>query len=73
MRGLGLIVEPGEYRRITTTRIPALIKQLLQRPDLPKPVTERLERMLEGLTDEDFRNLKPEQILDLIRNEYGTG
>jgi circadian clock protein KaiC len=73
VRGLGLIVEPGEYHRLTTTRIPALIKQLLQRPDLPKPVTERLERMLEGLTDDDFRNLKPEQILDLIRNEYGTG
>jgi len=73
VRGLGLIVEPGEYRRVTTTKIPALIRQLLQRPDLPKPVADRLERMLEGLTDEDFRNLKPELVLDLIRNEYGTG
>jgi hypothetical protein len=50
-----------------------MIRQLLQRPDLPKPVADRLERMLEGLTDEDFRDLKPEQLLDLIRNEYGTG
>ena len=73
VRGLGLIVEPGEYRRVTTTKIPALIRQLLQRPDLPKPVADRLERMLEGLTDEDFRTLKPELVLDLIRNEYGTG
>ena len=73
VRGLGLIVEPGEYRHVATTRIPGMIRQLLQRPDLPKPVADRLEKMLEGLTDEDFRNLKPEQILDLIRNEYGTG
>ena len=73
VRGLGLIVEPGEYRRVTTTKIPSMIRQLLQRPDLPKPVADRLERMLDGLTDEDFRDLKPDQLLDLIRNEYGTG
>ena len=59
--------------RVTTTRIPAMIRQLLQRPDLPKPVADRLEKMLEGLTDEDFRDLKPDQLLDLIRNEYGSG
>ena len=73
VRGLGLIVEQGEFRRSDTTRIPAQIRQLLQRPDIPRAVGDRIERMLEGLTDDDFRNLKPEQLFELIRHEYGTG
>jgi hypothetical protein len=40
---------------------------------LPKDVRERLEKSLDGLTDEDFRTLKPEQVLDLILQEYQTG
>ena len=73
VRGLGLIVEQGEFRRSDTTRIPAQIRQLLQRPDIPRAVGDRIERMLEGLTDDDFRNLKPEQLFELIRHEYGAG
>ncbi len=73
LRGLGLIVEPGEYTKPATTKIPSQLRQLLQRPDVPKAVADRVERLLEGLTDEDFRNLKPEQLLELIRHEYGAG
>ncbi len=40
---------------------------------IPQAVADRVERMLEGLTDDDFRNLKPEQLLELIRHEYGAG
>jgi hypothetical protein len=40
---------------------------------LPKDIRERLEKALEGLTDEDFRSLKPEQVLDLILQEYQAG
>ena len=73
VRGLGLIIEPGEFRRTDTTRIPTQIRQMLQRPDIPRAVGDRIERMLEGLTDDDFRNLKPEQLFELIRHEYGAG
>ncbi len=73
VRGLGLIIEPGDFRRTESARIPAQIKQLLQRPDIPRAVGDRIERMLEGLTDDDFRNLKAEQLFELIRHEYGTG
>ncbi len=73
VRGLGLIVEPGEFVRSTSARIPAQLKQLLQRPDIPAAVRDRIERMLEGLTDGDFRSLKPEQLLELIRLEYAAG
>ena len=73
VRGLGLIVEAGEFRSTTSTKVPAQLRQLLQRPDVPRAVADRVEKLLEGLTDDDFRNLKPEQLLDLIRREYGAG
>ena len=73
VRGLGLIVESGEYKRTTSTKIPAQLRQLLQRPDVPRTVADRIEKLLEGLTDDDFKNLKPDQLLELIRHEYGAG
>ncbi len=73
VRGLGLIVEPGEFRRSTSTKIPSQLRQLLQKPDVPRAVADRVEKLLEGLTDDDFRNLTPEQLLDLIRHEYSAG
>ncbi len=73
VRGLGLIVEPGEFTRSASTRFPAQLRQLLRGTDVPKAVADRVEKLLEGLTDDDFKNLKPEQVLDLIRHEYGTG
>ena len=33
----------------------------------------KLEKILDGLTDDDFRGLKPEQVLELILQEYQTG
>jgi len=39
---------------------------------VPKGAADRIEKMLEGLTDDDFRELKPEQLLELIRQEYGS-
>jgi len=73
IRGLGLIVESGEYKRTTSTKVPAALRQLLQRPDVPRTVADRIEKLLEGLTDDDFKNLKPDQLLELIRHEYGAG
>ena len=72
VRGLGLIVEPGNYRRTTTSKIPTLLRQMLRDPRVPKGAADRIEKMLEGLTDDDFRELKPEQLLELIRQEYGS-
>jgi hypothetical protein len=40
---------------------------------VPKDVRDRLEKSLDGLTDDDFRALKPEQVLELIVQEYQTG
>ena len=73
VRGLGLIVEPGEFARSASVRVPAQLRQLLRGADIPKAVADRVEKLLDGLTDDDFRNLKPEQVLDLIRHEYGAG
>ncbi|HLB69038.1 MAG TPA: ATPase domain-containing protein [Thermoplasmata archaeon] len=72
VRGLGLIVEPAGYRRTTTAKVPAVLRQLLRDPGVPRSVSDRIEKMLDGLTDDDFRELKPEQVLELIRQEYGS-
>ena len=37
---------------------------------MPKNVRDHLEKSLDGLTDEDFRSLKPERVLEMILQEY---
>jgi len=37
---------------------------------MPKGIRDELEKSLDGLTDDDFRGLKPEQVLELILQEY---
>jgi hypothetical protein len=37
---------------------------------MPKGVRDDLEKSLDGLTDEDFRGLRPEQVFELILQEY---
>lgn len=70
VRGLGIVVEGGEGRRTSTARIPSQLRQLLLTRAMPKKVRQHLEKSLIGLTDEDFRGLKPEDVLDLILQEY---
>src|SRR3990170_3271230 len=69
-RGFGIILEGIERRKVATAKVPSQLRQMLLTRALPKSVLERLEKALEGLTDEDFRTLKPEALLDLILQEY---
>ncbi len=71
MKGLGLIVDSTSYKREMTTRIPSQIKDVLQqkRP-LPKGIKEGIQKALEGLSDEDFRTLKAEHLIESILAEY---
>ena len=69
-RGFGIILEGIEGRKVATAKVPSQLRQMLLTRALPKSVLERLEKALEGLTDEDFRTLKPEALLDLILQEY---
>ena len=73
LRGLGVVLEGVESRRTATSKGPSQLRQLLLTRNLPKNVRDRLEKALDGLTDDDFRALKPEQVLELILQEYEPG
>jgi len=70
LRGFGIVLEGGEARRPTTAKVPSQLRQMLLTRALPKAVLERLEKSLDGLTDDDFRTLKPDYVLELVLQEY---
>ena len=73
LKGLGIVLQGVDARRTATAKVPSQLRQMLLTRALPKEARERLEKSLDGLTDEDFRSLKPEQVLELILQEYQTG
>ena len=70
VRGLGIVIEGVDGRKTVSAKVPSQLRQLLLTQSMPKNVRDALEKSLDGLTDEDFRSLKPEQVLDLIVQEY---
>jgi circadian clock protein KaiC len=70
VRGLGIVIEGVDGRKPTSAKAPSQLRQLLLTHSMPKNVRDALEKSLDGLTDDDFRTLKPEQVLDLIIQEY---
>src|SRR5256885_1690977 len=69
-RGLGIVIQGVDGGRPVTARTPSQLRQLLQTRSMPKNVRDALDKSLDGLTDADFRGLKPEEVLDLILQEY---
>jgi circadian clock protein KaiC len=70
VRGLGIVVQGSDGGRPVTSKTPSQLRQLLLTRSIPKNVRESLDKSLDGLTDADFRGLKPEEILELILQEY---
>lgn len=71
VKGLGLIVDQGEYRPRGGAKIPSQLKTLLEtKKTLPPKVRERVSKALDLLTDDDFRGVKPEEILSYIIQEF---
>ncbi len=70
VRGLGIVIEGVDGRKAVSTKAPSQLRQLLLTHSMPKNVRDALEKSLDGLTDDDFRTLKPEQVLELIIQEY---
>ncbi len=73
LKGLGIVLEDVGPRKPVTAKGPSQLRQMLLTRVLPKNVRDGLEKSLDGLTDEDFRALRPEQVLELILQEYQTG
>ncbi|MGI0148150.1 MAG: hypothetical protein ACREDF_01275, partial [Thermoplasmata archaeon] len=70
VRGLGIVIQGVDGSRPVTAKTPSVLRQLLQTRSMPKNVREHLDKSLDGLTDADFRGLKPEEVLNLILQEY---
>ena len=71
VRGLGLIVDQGEFRQKGGAKVPDQLRALLDaKKTLPPAVRERVGKALELLTDDDFKGLKPEQLLAYIIEEF---
>src|SRR3989442_10622054 len=71
VKGLGLIVDQGDFRRTTTAKIPGQLKALLdQKKTLAPAVRERVGKALDLLTDDDFKGMKPEDVLSYIIQEF---
>ena len=70
VRGLGIVIEGVDGHEPVTAKVPSQLRQLLLTRAMPKGIRDELEKSLDGLTDDDFRGLKPEQVLELILQEY---
>jgi KaiC/GvpD/RAD55 family RecA-like ATPase len=70
VRGLGIVIQGVDGGRPTTAKTPSVLRQMLLTRSMPKTVRDHLDKSLDGLTDADFRGLKPEEVLDLILQEY---
>ncbi|HYS72331.1 MAG TPA: ATPase domain-containing protein [Thermoplasmata archaeon] len=71
MKGLGLIVDHGDFKRSSSAKIPGQLKALLeQKKAVPPAVVARVGKALDLLTDDDFKGMKPEEILSYIIQEF---
>ncbi|MFQ5909466.1 MAG: RAD55 family ATPase [Thermoplasmata archaeon] len=76
IRGLGLIVERGNYKRSDAKKIASKLREDVKRvarDKLPPHVRSRLSRALKELTDDDFKGIEASEILEDIIEEYENG
>lgn len=75
VKGLGLVVERGNYTKADTTKIPAKLKADVSKlvgDRLPSQVKARLTRALDELTDDDFKGVETSELIEDIIEEYET-
>jgi KaiC/GvpD/RAD55 family RecA-like ATPase len=72
MKGLGLVVEKGDFEEDSSDRIPTEMKKKLaeKKSSIPPQVLTRLEKALDELTDGDFKDLKASDLIESILREY---
>ena len=76
VKGLGLIVERGSYKRTKTKKIPDKLREDIRKivgNKVPPHVRARLSRALKELTDDDFEGIKTSEIIEDIVEEYEKG
>ncbi len=70
IKGLGLIVQHGEYRVDDSRTIPMELESILKSSKLPASVATHMAKTLGELTDGDFEDLPAEELVKYILEEY---
>ncbi|KYK28481.1 MAG: circadian clock protein KaiC [Candidatus Proteinoplasmatales archaeon SG8-5] len=72
VKGLGLVVNPGESRAEPSRAFPERLKNMLDehKGRIPARVHQRIIEVLEELRDEDFNDMSPEEVVEEIIQEY---
>ncbi len=72
MKGLGLVVDRGEFAPTESDAIPTQVMEELEKlgDRLPPTVHRRLLKSLEELTDQDFQDIKGAELVESILDEY---
>ena len=73
IKGLGLIVERGNYKKVETKKIPDKLREDFKKVvgnKIPPHVRARLSRALKELTDDDFEGIKASEIIEDIIEDY---
>ena len=70
VKGLGMLVDRSGYKRSTSTKIPIALKAAIAKRELAPTISQRLSAALDGLTDDDFRGMDQEKILELLLHEF---
>ncbi|MCK5547957.1 MAG: circadian clock protein KaiC [Thermoplasmata archaeon] len=71
MKGLGLIVDRGNYEVKGSKKISAQLRdELVKATNIPPTTHKRLLKILSELRDDDFKNLQPTEVIRSILSEY---
>jgi KaiC/GvpD/RAD55 family RecA-like ATPase len=73
IKGLGVVVDRSGYKRSGSTRVPDAIRAALTERELPPTLRDRLSKALDGLTDDDFRGMDPEKVVEILLHEFEGG
>jgi KaiC/GvpD/RAD55 family RecA-like ATPase len=71
VKGLGLIVQHGDFQKAETKAVPtALEARLGDTADLPPTAAARLRKALGELSDADLSNMDADELMGYIKEEY---
>lgn len=71
IKGLGLIVESGDFTRSSGAKMPSELRQMLSgKSTIPASVLLKIEKVLNSLRDDDFDGIKLDNLVASIVLEY---
>jgi KaiC/GvpD/RAD55 family RecA-like ATPase len=71
MKGLGMVIDGGSYKARESREISTkIVEEIRKSESIPPTIRNRLLKMVSDLKDEDFKSLKPGELIGYILDEY---